>query len=127
MLAELSDLEARLGETLSGTDSTRAEAALTDASALAKSLGDDTWTSSNAPDAVVAVVLASAQRAYQHPDGATQKSVGDASISWTGRSGSAVFFTNDEQRTIRRAAGRSVGTVTLESPYSGSRLPDLIL
>lgn len=105
----------------------RAQAALEDASSLVRTEAGRTWTDeahatldANVPDVVVSVTLAAAQRAFNNPQGATQASLGDVSVSFS-RDGSAgtVFLTKAEQRAVRKAGGRNTfGSITMASPYS---------
>jgi hypothetical protein len=122
LLADLPAFEARLGRPLSGDEETRAEASLADASDLARAEGDPDWNDATVPRSVVPVVLAVARRAFDNPDGAIQKSVGDVTLSYGGgRQGATVYLTAAERRIVRRAAGRtSAGAVTLTSPYDGA-------
>ena len=113
-LASLAQLAVRLDlEPDELDDDARAAAVLEDASAAVRAAADGTsWVDENntlvdVPDRVVTVTLAVALRAYQNPTGATQKTAGDASISYGARSGSAVYLTREERRDVRRAAGIS--------------------
>jgi hypothetical protein len=102
-------------------DLTRAQAALMDVSALIRREAGKTWVDEDGdleevPDEVVAVLVEVIRRSVSNPTGATQVSLGDASVSYggTGRVG-ALFLYPDEKRIIRRAAGRSaVGYVHAE-------------
>lgn len=136
-LPPLADLNA-LGDRLGRTDlvdehgapiapeGVRAQAALEDASSLVRNEAGKSWTDeahavldANIPDIVVSITLAAASRAFQNPQGATQSSMGDVSVSFS-REGSAgaVFLTKAEQRAIRKAAGRNAfGSIALVSPY----------
>jgi hypothetical protein len=126
-LVALSEFTDRLGRTLDVTETPRANAALEDASTVVLDAGDSTWTEVDVPDPVKTVVLAVARRVFENPEGATQKSVGDLSLSYGsnsdggGRSQSALTLTSAERRTVRRAAGLTTsGSVTLVSPYTTS-------
>jgi hypothetical protein len=124
-LASPEDLEARLGVTLAGADLSRAAAALDDASALIRQEAGEDWVDEaqeellGVPDVVTAICLAAASRAFRNPDGATQTSVGDASVSFSRvGGGAAVYLTEAEQRAVRKAAGRSsAGSVEIVSPW----------
>lgn len=121
-LVDTSELTARLGRSLDGTETTRAANVLEDASRLVLNVGDSTWTDDDVPDVVATVVLQVARRAFENPDGVTQKSVGDASVSYGGarQGGStdgALYLTKEERRIVRKAAGVDLTAVTLESPY----------
>ena len=119
MLATVSDLEARLGADITGGAAiARAEAALEDASAIVLDEGDDEWTDQTVPARAKQVVLAAALRVWRNPDGLSQSSVGDVSVSYS-RSGAqgAAYLTKHERRAVRRLAGRSFEAATYESPY----------
>lgn len=130
-LASLEQLSSRLGITLDAEtpDGARAAAALEDASSLVREEAgvdyvDDHGELSDAiPDTIVSITLAAAGRAYRNPDGKTQTSVGDVSISYSFSSGGAsVYLTKAEAQAIRRAAGlSSVSTVELTSGYLNER------
>jgi hypothetical protein len=125
-LATLEALSERLGilpdaETLDGA---QALAALDDASALVRSEAgkefvDESGDVVNVPDIIVSITLASAFRAVRNPDGTTQATVGDVSVSYTREgAGGAVFLTRAEQKAVRKAAGRSgVNALVLETPH----------
>lgn len=121
-LAALTEFEARLGRTLVDTDEiSRAETALDDASTVVLEVGDDTWTAENVPDAAATVVLTVARRVFENPEGATQKSVGDLSVSYGSVSSGSVSnpleLTSQERRWVRKAADIALTSVTLASPY----------
>ena len=123
-LATVEQLSARLGITPTGGDAERALAALEDASALIRIEAavdwiDDSDALSDVPSVIEAITLAVAYRAYQNPTGASQTSLGDASVSYA-REGSvgAVYLTRDERKAVRKAAGiSSVGSIALASPW----------
>ena len=80
---------------------------------------DDSDALSDVPSVIEAITLAVAYRAYQNPTGASQTSLGDASVSYAreGSSG-AVYLTRDERKAVRKAAGiSSVGSIALVSPW----------
>ena len=123
-LATVEQLSARLGITPTGGDAERALAALEDASALIRSEAavdwiDDSDALSDVPSVIEAITLAVAYRAYQNPTGASQTSLGDASVSYAREgSGGAVYLTRDERKAVRKAAGiSSVGSIALLSPW----------
>ena len=123
-LADVSELEARLGTTLSGADLGRAMALLDDASALIRQEAGEDWVDDHGdledvPAAVATICLAVAYRAFKNPDGVTQASLGDASVSY-GRAGlgSSVYLNEHEVKAVRRAAGKSGAlSVALATPY----------
>ena len=104
-LADVSALEALLGQTLSGPDLSRASAVLDAASALIRAVAGVDFED-EAPPIVEQVCLWSAHRAFRNPDGVAQSSVGDVSVSYRSNEGSgAVFLTRDERRQVRKAGG----------------------
>lgn len=115
MLAEVRDLEARLGRTLDGDLLRRAVAVLQDASALVREeVGDTVWTDpatgvtdlTKVPGSVKAVVLRSAERAMRNPEGFSAESSGDYSFQRTGVQ-MGVYLTDGELRILRRSVGRT--------------------
>jgi hypothetical protein len=136
-LVTVSDLEQRLGVavgSLAGLDLARAEAAISDASALARLYGRD-WVDADgttiaAPDAVLVVVVSAAKRAYDNPTNYQGESLGDGSYSWQAGQGDALIYLSDaEVRLIRTAdakAGGAGGLVTTRTPsayYDAARDP----
>lgn len=126
-LAPVAELERRLGlaaGALTGSDLTRAEVSLDDASALVRDEAGKTWVAEDgvtitAPAVVVTVVLAAALRAYRNPDGYQGESVGDYSYQYA-RESTSGYLTDREVQLIRRAAGfgrTGVYTVSIRSPY----------
>jgi hypothetical protein len=132
-LADLAALGTRLGMELvdahgdpTEPEGVRAQAALEDASALVRTEAGKSFTDeahavldAGIPDIIVSIVLAAAYRAFRNPEGTSQSSIGDVSVSFA-REGSAgaVFLTKAEQRAIRKAAGRNTfGTIVMASPY----------
>ena len=117
-LATTEELTVRLGGTLSAVEETRADAALADASALVRDEGDPDWTEDDVPARVHSIVLQAARRAFRNPEGYSQSSIGDVSVSYS-RSGAqgAVYLTRPEHRAVRRAAGRHMMATTLADPY----------
>jgi hypothetical protein len=107
-LADLADLEVRLGlaeGTLADADAARAEAALDDASALAREearrdfLDEDGLP--DAPDAVVRVVLAAALRNYTNPNAEISQTAGPFSRTLKA-SETGVYLTEAEYAICRR-------------------------
>lgn len=106
--ASVADLEARLGldpQTLAGGELARARAALADASALVRLESGQTWVDDagalTAPDALIRVVLAAAQRNYTNPDGVVQESVGPFARRLSDQS-TGVYLTKAELDIVRR-------------------------
>lgn len=124
-LASIEALEARLGHSLEGVELGRAQAALDDASALIRSEAGSDFDG-EVPDVVASICLAVAYRAFRNPDGTTQTSIGDVSISFKREGvGGAVWLSQAERRAIRKAAGlASAQTVVLTTPYIGESKQD---
>ncbi len=122
-LASVSELEARLGldtNTLVGPDLGRARAALDDASALVRleakrSWIDETTGASNAPDAVVRVVLGAAQRNWTNPDAVIQETAGPFARRLN-EADTGVYLTKAELDIVRRfrPAGGELWTLRTE-------------
>jgi hypothetical protein len=123
-LASVAELSKRLGQTLTGVDHDRAYAALQDASALIRTEAGKTWIDDHdeleeVPGIIESICIASAHRAFRNPDGTTQTSIGDVSISFR-REGNAssVFLSKQERMAIRKAVGKSgSSSVTMVTPY----------
>lgn len=85
-------------------------------------IDDDTGALLDVPRAVARVCVAAAARAFNNPEGLSQRSLGDSSKSYdrTGREGGeVVYLTDAEREIIVKAAGKSgFAAVTLTSPYS---------
>lgn len=120
-LVDITAFEDRLGRPMTDTSEiVRATSALEDASTLVLDEGDATWTADTAPDIVKTIVLTVARRVFENPEGASQKSVGDASVSYrpTSRDGAPqTELTTHERRRVRKAAGIALTSMTLSSPY----------
>lgn len=111
-LATLEQLADRLGMAVDELNEARAQAALDDASVLVRSETGFTWVDAegelieDVPDIAVAICLAVAKRAYENPSGATQKTVGDVSVTYPETS---AYLTLDERRVLSRL--RSTGAL----------------
>jgi hypothetical protein len=126
-LAATEALEARIGATLTGSDLVRAQAMLDDASALIRSEAgldyvDEFGELETVPPIIEAITLAAAYRAYRNPDGVSQSSVGDVSVSYgRDRTMASIYLTPAERAAIRKAAGASaVLSIGLVSPWVGA-------
>lgn len=113
----------RTGRTLSASQSTQVGELIADASALVVDIVNDstttgTWdavTADTVPASIVPVVVAMVRRGLDNPHGFTNESQ-DGGYSYGGASGSGVFATRGERRTIRRTAGKlGVGALNLDS------------
>lgn len=111
--ATVSELAARMPGGLPDDETPRADAALSDASALIRAEAGTDWVDdagalSGVPDVVVMVAIAVARRALSNPDGLTSESIQDYSRAFASNSASAdVYLTKGERRVVRQAAGRS--------------------
>lgn len=107
-------------------ETTLAESYLSEASELAREIGNAKWTeaagANPAPVSVRLAVKRAARRAFnEDPEGLTQEALGD----WSGRKAatdldeSGVYFTASEERRIAKAAGfrSGVGSVRTPSAY----------
>lgn len=118
-LAELSDLEARMGTVV---DASRAQAAIDDASNWIHEATNSVWLDDagelvdTIPSVALTVCCAVARRILTNPDGITSESLGPFSQGQSYAS-SDVYLTKAETRILRRAAGVGIGAITLESPY----------
>lgn len=117
-LAEVSDLEARLGldaESLTGADLTRAQAALDDASALVREETRADWVDPadliTAPAPLVRVVLGAALRTYRNPDAEISQTVGPFSRTLKS-SEVGVYLTPSELAIVRRYRKEPTGLWT---------------
>ena len=123
-LATLDQFSDRLGVAPTGSEVKRAAAALEDASALVVAEAGRDWLNEHddlvdVPPAIVAVTIDIARRIYRNPDGVTQTSVGDVSVSYSREGGaSGAYLTRSDRAVIRRAVGRpTAGVVTLTTAY----------
>lgn len=111
-LADITDLEARLGRTFTGDELTRVEALLDDASALVRDEAGTTWIDpvtgllTVVPGSIRAVVLRAAERATRNPQGFSAESAGDYSYQRTNVE-PGVYLTDSERQIIRKAIGRT--------------------
>jgi hypothetical protein len=110
-LATIEDIAARQPGGVPDADETRVTALLTDASALVRAVAgidwlDDTGQLTPVPDIIVAIVCASARRAYNNPEGAVSESDGSWSQTNASKAGDPYLEPYEEKR-IRQAAGRN--------------------
>lgn len=120
----------RRGGTPTGTELTRATALLVDVSEEIRDVAGATWLNDagdaveDVPHRVQSIARAAVLRAFDNPEGLSQRSIGDSSKSYdrTGREGGeVVYLTRGEEKAIRRAAtGSSFAAQTLVSPYNGT-------
>lgn len=117
--ATLADFEDRYVGTLDADDMTRVETLLADASALVEEVAGGAITSP--PATLVPLVCEVARRAFDNPAGLRGETIGD--YTWrVGESGSGVYLTANERRTVRRAAGvLGVGSLTMSSDFPATQ------
>lgn len=121
-LAEVSDLEDRLGRPLNDAESARAEAALEDASALVREEARRDFAE-GAPPAVQAVVLTSSLRVMRNPEGYVAEQIGSYSYRRK-EDDTAVYLTPAEKAIVgryRQASGTglwSLGTTRGEPVFN---------
>lgn len=134
-LASVEQLADRLGIALDAQtpDGLRAQAALEDASALVRAEAgvdyvDDHGELETVPEVIITITIAAAYRAFRNPDGKTQTSVGDVSVSYSRQAGEAqLFLTRAERRAIRRAAGMGgFSSVSLTSGWFEGKDPHYV-
>lgn len=115
-IADADALAARLGRTLTGVDLARAEAALSDVSALARSVAKQEWPDApiGVPDDVVAVVLSAAYRRYDNPGGVIYEMMGPMSASRSAATVNGNVFTDAEMAILKKARPKT-GLWTLET------------
>lgn len=114
-LANLDELKARVDRTLDSDEERIGQAALEDASDLARYYGREWPTAASAPRLVKTLVLKAAARYMRNPEGYTQSRAGDETLAWNdaaGENAGTVYFTRDEQRLIAELAGRAKGLST---------------
>ena len=121
-LATLANFEIRYGRIMVGGEITQVGALLIDASALVLDVADlDTdWTAATLPAVVLPVVCEVVRRGFDNPAGLQSESIGDYTWRLGGNANantsvsSGLYLTNEEKRTIRRAAAKpGVGSLTL--------------
>lgn len=115
-VVSLEDFSVRYGGAVPVADEGRVEALIGDAEALVEDyLRRPLSELASVPTTVVAVICASARRAYDNPAGFIMESVGNYTYQRADRGGSGVYLTADERRLLRRALGlMGVATVILE-------------
>ena len=124
--ATIEELTARLDWDLDAKELLMAEAALEDASDLARGIGKQSWVdASTAPRLVRTTVLQACKRYMQNPAGYTQSRAGDETLGWAdiGDRAGAVYFTKDEQALLRGLAGQASG-LYIANTYAWSSRPD---
>ena len=119
-LISVADLDARQVEYV---DSAQAQAAIDDASAVARAcvepVFDDVETP-NAPDVVVAVVVGMVRRVLTNPRGLAQESLGDYSYATGSPSVATLLPTAREKKLLRKAAAAYATANDLDVPAFGA-------
>ena len=132
-LAPFSMLVRKLGYTPEDAEADRAEHILSEASDLIRDVAETDWVDDNGvlsgvPRRVAQICVAVAYRAFNNPDGLTQRTIGDSSRSFDRakrEGGEAVYLTEAEEKAIQKAAGASgMVSVTLVSPFDAGSLVD---
>jgi hypothetical protein len=122
-LARLEDLEERIDRELDEREKKLAEAALVDASELARFHGRN-WTAENAPGLVVTLVLRACKRYMANPEGFVISRAGDETVTFSDRgdvsSYGIVHFTPDEQRLLAELGGRTSTLTTAQISAHGT-------
>lgn len=114
-LADVQDLEYRVGREFGVQELGRVEAVLDDASALVRDEAGKTWIDESGnlmpvPASIRAVVLRVAERVIRNPQGFKQESGGD--YSYTRADGAVGVYLTDQERQIIRRAIRKPGLWT---------------
>jgi len=112
----LDDFQVRYENTVPAADEERVGALLDDACSLAADITGTTYAVGDAvPGVITATVCTAVRRAYENPLGLGGETIGDYSWRVSGGSDSGLYFTPNEARSMRRAAGKSsVGTLELQ-------------
>ena len=114
----LSTFADRYENTIPAADETRVLALLGDACALASDLVGIDYDAVVVPAAITSVVCAAVRRAYENPLGLSGEGIGDYNWRVAAAGSGGIYFTPDETRIIRRAAGRSgAGSLTMTSAF----------
>lgn len=107
-----------------GRRSSRAQAALDDASAFIRDVAspedwlDDNGNLETVPDIVVAICCRAVQRSLDNPQAVQAEGIGSYNVTFA-NSSPDVYLTKAERASIRRAVGKvTLGAVTIESPYA---------
>jgi hypothetical protein len=106
-LATVSQLEARLGRVLDGTDLTMAEAALDDASTMVRAYGLPWPDPVTAPGTAVSVTLAAAERRMRNPEGFRQEMEGGYQYAYAASMPTGVELKPSEIKLLQATSGVS--------------------
>ena len=119
-LISVTDLDARQVEY---ADSTQAQAAIDDASAVARACVEpvfDDVDAPNAPAVVVAVVVGMVRRVLTNPRGLAQESLGDYAYATGSPSVATLLPTAREKRLLRKAAAAYASAAGDDIPAFGT-------
>jgi hypothetical protein len=119
-LISVSDLDARQVEYV---DSTQAQAAIDDASAVARACVEPVLDDVDAPDtppAVVAIVVNMVRRVLTNPRGLAQESLGDYSYATGSPAVATLLPTAREKRLLRKAAAAYAKAQDMDVPAFGA-------
>lgn len=119
-LISVTDLDARQVEY---TDSTQAQAAIDDASAVARACVEpvlDDVEAPATPPAVVAIVVNMVRRVLTNPQGLAQESLGDYSYATGGQGVATLLPTTREKRLLRKAAAAYARANAMGVPAFGA-------
>jgi hypothetical protein len=102
-LADLSDLEQRLGDEVD--DAAQAEALLRYASSLVRAYKRQTWVNADGelegvPDGVAEVTVEMVYRALSNPQGVTQDTTGPFSVSYGSQAAQRVYLTAGDKQIL---------------------------
>lgn len=86
-------------------DVPQVEALLTYASAMVRAEAGQAWTD-DAPDGVAQLVALMVVRALRVPEGVSQETIGNYSVSYAASATDRLYLTKTERSFIRRVAGR---------------------
>lgn len=119
-LIAVTDLDARQVEYV---DETQAQAAIDDASAVARACVEPVLDAVKAPDtpaAVVAVVVNMVRRVLSNPRGLAQESLGDYSYASGGNAVATLLPTTREKKLLRKAAAAYATAQAMDVPAFGA-------
>jgi hypothetical protein len=120
-LATADDFAARLGRALTEGEAIQVAALLVDASTLVRRAAGLSWVddaealTDDIPDDVIVITLNAARRAFDNPQGATQKSVDDVSVSYSRASAAGVYLTAEEKSILAGLTGGGQGLWTIST------------
>lgn len=115
------DVQARLDFEMDEQELTVCEAAIEDASDLARDYGRDWSGPSTAPRIVLTLVRRAVTRHMKNPNGYTVSRAGDETLQWADDAGENmgdVYFTKDEQERLAKAAGHAKGGLVSVGTYA---------